>query len=149
MFKNIWITTLPILFMVGCGSNETKNNIQTHIQKNLDTKSKAYYGYLADATVQIYRLDNGVKKILFTEKTSNGENLQSIGNFKSHFADLSPNTFYQFEISGGLNWDADNDGIKDQMPSLNTNKYIAVYKGHQLHISWWKKSAVSKTGASE
>ena len=149
MFKFIWIMTLPALLILGCGGSGTKSSTQTHAQRNLDTKSKKYYGYLADATVHIYRLDNGIKKLLFAEKTSSGETLQSIGNFKTHLADLHPNSYYQFEISGGENWDADDDGIKDTVPSTNTNRYIAIYKGHQLHISWWKRSGRSKTGSSE
>ncbi len=149
MFKFIWIMTLPALLILGCGGSGTKSSTQTHTQRNLDTKSKKYYGYLAGATVHIYRLDNGVKKLLFTEKTSSGETLQNIGNFKAHPGDLHPNSYYQFEISGGQNWDADDDGVKDSAPSTNTNRYIAVYKGHQLHISWWERSSMSKTGSSE
>ena len=149
MFKFLWMMSLPTLLILGCGSTGTKSSTQTDIQRNLDTKSKNYFGYLADATVRIYRLEDGVKNLLFTEKTGNGEILQGIGNFNAHLTDLRPGSYYQFEVSGGQNWDADDDGVKDSEPSANTNSYVALYKGRKLHISWWKRNGKSGTGASE
>ena len=141
--------TAAVLLVTGCGSNSSTKTTLTHAQKSINNRAKESYGYLANATVHIYKLDNGVKKLLFTEKTSNGRSLKEIGNFKSHISDLAPASYYQFEVTGGENWDADSDGIKDATPSPNRNRYVAIYKGHHPHINWWKKKSSTNTGTSE
>jgi len=148
MFKYIYFIAIPVLIITGCGSNTNTKAPQTHTKRSIDTKAKESFGYLANATVRIYKLGKA-KELLFTEKTSNGKNLAEIGNFNAHTAEFHPNTYYQFEVSGGKNMDTDHNGIKDTAPSANTNSYVAIYKGHQLHISWWKRSSMSGTGSSE
>ena len=129
-----------ILFS-GCGKTSPKENSSTHSSykgRSVNTNAKASFGYLANATVNIYKVSDGNRVLLFSEITSNGNTLDQIGNFKAHLEDLHPQNFYQFEISGGENWDVDNDGIKDNTPSTNTTTYRALYKGHKLHLSWWR-----------
>ncbi|GEM_PF-2782413 len=138
------VTTLAItlLFAAGCGGGNTTDKStssdSTYIAKSIDNRSKESYGHLANATVNIYQLDGGEKKLLFSEKTSDGDDLSDIGNFPNHYASLRPGTYYQLEVFGGENWDTDKDGIKDASATKNTKHYRAIYKGHKLHTSWWQ-----------
>ena len=148
-FTFVCIVTATILFH-GCGGGaaSSDNSDNSRTKRTLDNQSKKSFGYLADADVKIYLLQNGRKKLLFTEKTSNGETLDEIGNFNRHINAMHPGNYYQIEITGGKNWDADNDGIKDAKPTPSHDTWRAIYKGHQNHIGWWsipKLKTISKS----
>jgi hypothetical protein len=118
--------------MIGCGSQESKPKTPDSSNK----KSKAHYGALSGATVKIYEIGDE-KKLLFTEKTTFGESIEEIGNFNMHEKELNSKKFYQFQITGGENWDIDKDGIKDSKPTSNSQMFRAIYKGEKSHVAWW------------
>jgi hypothetical protein len=129
-----------MIFFSGCGETSPKkipDTPSTYKGRSINTSAKTSFGYLANATVNIYEVSEGNKILLFSEKTSTGNTLEQIGNFKAHLEDLHPKKFYQFEIKGGENWDADDDGIKDSTPTKNKITYRALYKGYKMHLSWW------------
>jgi len=125
--------------MIGCGSGAKKTNI-------LDKKyiSKTHYGTLSGAKVSIYEIGTE-KKLLFTEETTYGDSIEEIGNFDMHEEELDSKTFYQFQITGGENWDIDKDGIKDEEPTPNNKIFRAVYKGKDSHVGWWGARIKSNT----
>ena len=127
------IFVLFTLFMViGCGSS-AKHAEQPN---QLDKTSKAYFGALSDAKIEIYEIANG-KKLLFRELTSSGDSLGDIGNFNAHIEQFDKSKFYQFQLKGGKNWDKDKDGKKDKTFTPNSKIYRAIYKGKQPHVAWW------------
>jgi len=150
--KSLFLFILIFSFWIGgCGGNHTKeqntNISSSYIAKSIGTQAKKSYGYLANATVNIYELVNGTKKLLFSEKTSDADTLENIGNFHSHQISFRPNRYYQIEVFGGENWDIDNNNIKDHKPTPNTKHYRAIYKGHTLHTNWWQTTMSGiKTG---
>jgi len=128
--KNI-IALISIPLMIGCGSGSSKASTPSG-----DKKSKAHYGVLSGATVNIYEIGTE-KKLLFTQETTSGDSVSEIGNFDMHAKELDPKKFYQFQITGGENWDVNKDGIKDEKPTPNTQVFRAVYKGNKSHVGWW------------
>jgi hypothetical protein len=97
---------------------------------DVDEYAEAGLGRWGDANVGIYRLEeNGTKTLLFSETTSYGGDIDAIGLFDSHRLDLEPERFYLYEVSGGTEYDADNDGIIDGTPTPNGGMIHAVLKG--------------------
>jgi hypothetical protein len=118
--------------MIGCGSGSSKTTNKPD-KKHI---SKSHYGALAGATVKIYEIGTE-KKLLFTQETTSGDSVKEIGNFDMHENELDSKKFYQFQITGGENWDIDKDGIKDSEPTTNSQIFRAVYKGNKSHVAWW------------
>jgi hypothetical protein len=144
---------ISIFILSGCGGGENstaKKSIDKTplITTNTDKTSKAYFGTLGEATVNIYQLGVGDKKLLFTEKTSTGSTIDEIGNFNAHFDELKNNKFYQYEVIGGKNWDADRDGNLDNQPTNNETTYRAINRGSKSHVKWWSVNNSSKKGGS-
>jgi hypothetical protein len=127
--KKIAIILISFI-LVGCGSGKSS----THSE--IDTSSKKHIGVLSNATVNIYEL-GGVKKLLFSEKTTAGDTISKIGNFNTHKKSFEAEKFYLFEISGGKNWDIDKNIILDKNPTTNSQIYRAIYKGNKTHVAWW------------
>ena len=94
---------------------------------------RAHIGCLANARVDIYKVNNdGTLSLKWVEKTSSGETLENIGKFDLHIDTLEEETFYVYKASGGLDWDIDNDGNKDENATLNKGFIRAVAKGKDI-----------------
>lgn len=122
---------LTAFMLVGCGSGKSSVT-----DTQIDKKSKVHFGVLSNATLNIYEL-GGAKKLLFSEKTTAGNTLDTIGNFHTPTNKFDPIKFYQYEVHGGENWDIDKDGIKDETSTQNSQIFRAIYKGKNIHVSWW------------
>jgi hypothetical protein len=110
--------------LIGCGNNgDSDSNVY----------GIAQLGNLGDAEVKIYKIEeNGSKTLKWTERTSEGKSLKSIGLFNSHSNELEDNVYYLYEISGGKDWDSDDDGKKDWHYTNNRGVIRAIYKGSDL-----------------
>ncbi len=147
MYKYI-MTVILILTISGCGGS-SKKSAQPN-ETILDTTAKRYFGILSNASVNIYELGEGEKRLLFSETTSSGQTVKESGNFNPHFDALDPNKYYLYEIKGGENIDIDKDGVVDETPSTNRKVYSAVYKGHKLHVAYRELKTTNTTvGSSE
>ena len=127
MIKIVTATILTFI-LVGCGSGSTYSKV--------DKKSKVHFGLLSNATIKIYELGEE-KKLIFNETTSTGTTLEEIGNFDTSSISFDGAKFYQYEISGGENWDIDKDGKMDTISTQNSQVFRAVYKGKKSHVAWW------------
>jgi len=151
--KKVILLIVSIYILTGCGGGEN-STVKKSIDKtplvttNIDKTSKAYFGALGDATVNIYQLGEGDKKLLFSEKTSSGTTLEEIGNFNAHFDELNSKKFYQYEVIGGKNWDIDKDGNIDSLATTNETTYRAINRGSKHHVKWWRVNNSSKQGGS-
>ena len=123
------ILAITAFILIGCGSG---NSTDTHIDK----KSKAHFGLLSNATIKIYEL-GGTKKLIYSDTTTTGDTLDSIGNFKTNTVSFETAKFYQYEVRDGENWDVDKDGVKDEKATPNTQIFRAIYKGKNSHVAWW------------
>jgi len=123
--KLYYILVLGIIFLMqGCGNAKSSY---------IKTKGAAQLGYLANADVKIYEVENnGHLKLLFTEKTSDGDILEEIGSFEMHLKDLQSNKYYVYEVSGGQDWDYNDNGIKDNKPTDFNGTFRAFIKGETL-----------------
>ncbi|NPA53440.1 MAG: hypothetical protein GXO21_02090 [Aquificae bacterium] len=82
--------------------------------------AKAKLGNLAGADVEIFKvLDDGSLVLHHTEKTTDGYLLEDIGNFLIKIDNISDNDLFLIKVSGGLDWDSNDDGIKDKKPTKN------------------------------
>ena len=147
MYRFIIFSVLLTLWS-GCGGGGTTGN--TPISNSdedvvLNRGAKEYFGYLANAKVELFELDGETKKLLFTEHTTDGEQLDEIGNFDPHMRDMQREKRYLYQVSGGVNWDADKDGIKDTKASANKTVYRAVYQAYKPKVAWW----AVKTGGND
>ncbi|WP_457593285.1 hypothetical protein, partial [Hydrogenimonas sp.] len=127
-----WILlALTALFLSACGGGsgtaENGNNNSVSIY------GIAQLGYLSGADVEIYRIENnGTMTLQWREKSSSGTTLDEIGRFDLHIDQLDPNGYYVYNIIGGEDWDADDDGIKDQSATINNGVIRAVVKGSDI-----------------
>jgi len=116
--------------IIGCGGGSTttsNTNTTTPLQ------GTAKLGNLADANVTIYRVeDNGTLTSLYTETTSSGTTLDKIGKFDMHVDALDNNTFYVYKVTGGKDWDANDDGKLDINGTVNKGTIRAIAKGSEL-----------------
>ncbi len=127
------------------GGSSTSNSIKQSVQ------GIAELGRIAGATVKIYEYHNGVKTLKWTETTSGDANspLNKMGIFDSHSVDMDINRIYIFEISGGKDWDVNDDGIKDAPADAKNNTGVLrlVTKGEWCYTC--KGDAIKVTYASE
>jgi len=146
---------IPLLLssyiLSGCTTQKETKKEQKKIDKtvliksNIDRNSKNYFGLLSDATVNIYELGQGDKKLLFSEKTSSGFTKAEIGNFDAHLSDLNKHKFYLYEVKGGVNFDFDKDGDIDQTATKNDKLFRTINRGSKTHLSWWKDKTKNQT----
>ncbi len=96
-------------------------------------KAQATLGPLGGATVKVYHLlDNGTKVLIHTTTTSKGATLDKIGYFNSYQNELNPNDWYVYEVSGGMDYDSNDDGIKDDNASPNYGTLCLIAKGDEV-----------------
>jgi hypothetical protein len=141
---------LLILLFIGCGNSsktdntideeyipieseptETSNNSNT-TDEVVDKLGKAQLGVMANATVKLYLLEDGEQRLLATEITSKGDNIETIGNFNLHLELLEDNKFYLYEVSGGEDSDVDDDGEIDDNPTPNRGSFQLIARGDSL-----------------
>ena len=113
-------------------------------------KSIVELGRLADATVDIYELNEGDTLCKLPDpkwkdiKTSgNNKELPKIGVFNAHISELNPNKYYLYRAKGGMDWDYNDDGIKDLTPTPNKGTINLIIKGSDV------KDYLEVTAASE
>ncbi|WP_456399441.1 hypothetical protein [Persephonella sp.] len=136
MFSKIFVLTISItiglLSLIGCsggGGGKTSSEI--------NEKEKHYgiaqLGYLSEAKVEIYEIKNdGTLSLKWTETTTSGSSLEEIGRFYSHADELNPGSFYLYKISGGYDWDSNDDGSIDPSPTENKGIIRLVVKGYDI-----------------
>ena len=91
------------------------------------TFANAKLGLLADANVSLYKLLNdGNRTLVWKEKSSKALTLQKSGSFDTHAEELEEGTLYLIEISGGIDYDDNNNGILDSNKTLNSGKIRAL-----------------------
>ncbi len=117
---------ISALMLIGCGGGSSGSS----------AISVAQLGVLANATVKIYEVKaDGSKILLFTETTSDGTTFDEVGKFDNHFTELVDNNFYIYEVSGGEDKDADDDGVLDAVSTTNNGTIRLASKG-----SWLKEA---------
>jgi hypothetical protein len=93
----------------------------------------AQLGNLADAVVNIYEISpDGTKVLRWKETTSEGSSLEEIGKFNPHIEELNDEAYYLYEVSGGEDWDSNDDGIIDDKPTENKGTIRLIAKGKVL-----------------
>jgi len=133
-------------------TNITTDNNQPVIETNITTDNnqpiidnklfgKAQLGVLSKATVKLYELNKIEKKLLAKEVTTSGESIEDIGNFNLYLEKLEDEKFYLYEISGGQDYDVNDDGIIDNTPTPNKGIFHLLVKG--AHIKAIKKATIS------
>ncbi len=136
MFKFL-IKLIIISILTGCDGDSVRVTSLGESSLSLNKHSKEYFGTLSDATIKIYELGLGEKKLLFSENTTGGNDVNEIGNFDAHTQSFDSKIFYLYELSGGDNWDIDCDGIIDLESTKNKFIYRSIYKGKKIHVAWW------------
>jgi len=116
---------IGISIISACGGSSTESFVKKSVP------GIAELGRLAGATVNIYEL-NGKEKIKkWTDITSGDKEskLDEIGIFNTHSAEMNINKIYIFEVIGGVDWDTDDNGVKNEIGILNNGSFRAVTKG--------------------
>ena len=115
------ITFLILLGLIGCSN--TKDSVRGTVM----------LGNIANATVKIYEVDsNGLKKLLWSELSSDAKNLEDIGKFDLHQFELKANQLYLYEVSSGEDWDYNDDGIKDDSFTQNQGTFRSIIYGKDV-----------------
>ena len=117
-------------------TNNDNNNTSDSDHDNNTNKpaiATAKLGNLAEANVTIYKVeDNGTLTALYSEVTSGGDSLESIGKFNTHSNELDDDTFYLYKVVGGRDWDSDDDGNMDENATINHGTIRAIAKGSDI-----------------
>jgi hypothetical protein len=100
---------------------------------NQGSVEKAKLTNLANAEVKIFKIkDDGSTTLLFTETTSDGTSLDEIGYFSTHIETLNIDEYYIYQVSSGVNWDSNNDGLKDDTFTNNNGTIRVIAKGKNI-----------------
>ncbi|NEW59820.1 hypothetical protein GSY74_00870 [Sulfurovum sp. bin170] len=110
----------------------SSSSLVEYENSNKQILGKAQLGVLAEATVKLYELDDGIKKLLATEITSKGDTIDGIGNFNLHLEMIKNDEFYIYEVSGGYDYDSDDNGIIDGIPTQNKGVFHLLVEGSSL-----------------
>ncbi|MCK4441814.1 MAG: hypothetical protein KAU90_07385, partial [Sulfurovaceae bacterium] len=142
-----------LLFLVGCGSNnrgtdeQNSSNRVTDISDNNSSTistndlvndnnvtkiGKAQLGVISNGTVKLYELSGADKKLLATEKTTVGDRIDEIGNFNLNIEKVDDNKYYLYEVSGGDDYDIEDDGIINTVPKSNEGVFHLIAKGSSI-----------------
>ena len=146
-----------LLFLVGCGSDnknrtineQNSSNILTNTtndknssstistnnlinDKNITKIGKAQLGVISNGTVKLYELSGANKKLLATEKTTVGNRIDEIGNFNLNIEKLNDDKYYLYEVSGGKDYDIEDDGIVNSIPKSNKGIFHLIAKGRSI-----------------
>jgi len=153
--KKIYIF-VALLLLIGCGGDSKKVNSsdeleESTVESDLSTATggdvstttddgikkigKAQLGVMANGTVKLYEMDGDTRKLIATEITSKGETIASIGNFDLHTELLADNKLYLYEVSGGEDWDVDDNGDIDDAPTQNRGSFQLLAKGDSIKKS--------------
>jgi len=91
---------------------------------------KAQMGRLKGATVKLFKLaDNKSLELVTTETTKSVGSLNQIGNFDLHTELLEDQSYYVYEVSGGVDIDCDDNGIQDETETPNHGVLHLISKG--------------------
>jgi hypothetical protein len=117
-------------------SNTTDSTSSTEAEINEEEKhfGKAQLGVLAKATVKLYELRGLERKLLASTITSEGNSIESIGNFNLYLEKLEDNKLYLYEVSGGEDFDVNDDGIIDDTPTQNKGTFHLLVLGSHLKV---------------
>ncbi len=136
---SVWVRSMVLgllLFVTACNNNhsereETKEHAAVKLAMPASpSEASVMLGNLGGADIKIYELDSdGLKKLLFQERSSQGDELSEIGKFNSHASELGDSEYYLYEVEGGEDWDYDDDGIKDDTPTENRGRFYALLRG--------------------
>jgi len=144
--RNIGLSSIVAFALTGCGGGSSSS---TSIKQSV--QGIAELGRVAGAKVKIYELHNGKKTLKWTETTSGDANspLNAMGIFDSHSVDMDINRLYIFEVTGGIDWDVNDDGIKDAPADAkpNTGVLRSATKGEWCYTC--KGDAIRVTAATE
>ena len=93
----------------------------------------AKLGNLANANVKIYLIkSDGSRELKWSEVTSSGTILEEIGKFNTHSSELDSSSFYLYEVSGGEDWDYNDDAVLDTTSTPNLGKLRSFVKGEVI-----------------
>ncbi len=126
------IATLAMLLFVGCGGGSSDSGVETTSSKEVyslttDT-NHAVMGPLKGATVKIYKLDDMQTPI---EEVQTDE----LGGFSVALDSLDDNELLLVVVSGGVDIDANDDGVLDDTPVSNKGKIRAIATAADLRAS--------------
>ncbi|WP_029521842.1 hypothetical protein [Persephonella sp. KM09-Lau-8] len=138
-----WKTGLAAMFLLGISSifyscwdsddSGSSSSSEPLVTISETGKGYAMLGNLAGATVEIFKLNSdGTIKLVATEETSDGNTLDEIGLFNTHYNELEDNSLYIYQVKGGCDWDADDDGIKDNQCTPNNGVIRALVTGEEV-----------------
>jgi len=100
---------------------------------------KVQLGRVKNATVKLFKIkNNGKQELITTETTKATGSLNLLGNFDLHTELLEDHSFYVYEVSGGIDVDADDNSQIDQNETSNHGKLRLISKGI------WIKNATQK-----
>ncbi len=129
LFFVLFLSLGLALYSCGGGGGGSSSSSSSSTTKN----AQATLGPLGGATVKVYHLlDNGTKVLIHTTTTSTGATLDKIGYFNSYQNELNPNDWYVYEVSGGSDYDVNDDGNIDNPPSPNYGTLCLVARGDEI-----------------
>jgi len=133
-----FFSLLLILLFIACSSDDSSSNPPPNPPPISSNEGTAQLGNLAGAEVKIFKVeDNGSYTLKWTETTSgnDGSGLGSIGKFNLHDAEFSPSSYYLYQVSGGEDWDKEDDGILDDNATINNGVIRSVVKGGDVQAA--------------
>lgn len=93
--------------------------------------SRAVLGPLASATVRLYSV-NDLSTPVESVDTRAGSSLDEIGWFTFPDTEIDAEDMYLIQVSGGQDWDVDDDGVLDTAPTANAGLLHALVSGDEI-----------------
>ncbi len=157
MYQYFWMLLSLVLFL-GCGSStqnqpskeyeeiptetteeleQNRTSIAPSTVVSLPSMGKAQLGVMANAKVDlsVWSEEENRWVILATEMTSTGKTLAEIGNFDAHRELLEGEKRYLYTVTGGEDWDVEDDGVLNRSFTPNLGSFHLMAQGEILKQS--------------
>ena len=124
---------LPLLLLTSCGEDSSGA---------ANVTGQALLGPLSGADVEVIDMSSG--ELVFNSQTTDSNDLAEAGTFSIPVTAVADQSLYLVRVSGGLDIDANDDGVLDPVAYVNNGEIRLVLTGHRIKQGEFKVSLLSE-----
>ena len=137
----LFLVTIAALLLSACGGGGSGGG-GTPASPQTEVTGQALLGPLAGSLVDVYRYDD-LTRAIHSTTTSDDGTLSGTGLFTIPVSVLDDDMLYVVHITGGMDIDADDDGVIDPTPTENLGTLHLVATGSQMKAGEFKANILT------